>query len=232
MTVDRRALFDFALLLHRQLQQQEQQRKRQQDQEDAAGSDDEAKDDTEDADTEGFVHVAHTDALAGGGGGVRLHSWQAPQMLRPAAACVPQVMMAQAAVAPKVRFCVQGHLARVDHAVQSAEGFAGFTISCKVWWLVPVCETIQHLFARTPCSAANHSFCCLPDNWSCKLHLQAARVARGIADAAELSARQQLAAAAAVAAHLAPKETQEWVEAGWWKCQGHGVPARLIPREC
>lgn len=60
---------------------------------------------------------------------------------------------------------------------------------------------------------------------------KAARMARGAAYAADLAARQQLAAAAAGAAHLAPKETQEWAEAGWWKCQGQMAPAGLIPRK-
>lgn len=60
---------------------------------------------------------------------------------------------------------------------------------------------------------------------------QAARMGHSMANAADLSTRQQLAAAAASAAHLAPKETQEWAEGGWWKCQGQAAPAGLIPRE-
>jgi hypothetical protein len=64
------------------------------------------------------------------------------------------------------------------------------------------------------------------------LHLQAARMARSsMHQAADLAARQQQAVAAAAAAHLAPKETQEWAEAGWWKCEGQQAPAALISRE-
>jgi hypothetical protein len=63
------------------------------------------------------------------------------------------------------------------------------------------------------------------------MHLQAARMARSMNMAADLAARQQQALAAAAAAHLAPKETQEWAEAGWWKCEGQQAPAALIPRK-
>lgn len=104
MTVDRRALFDFALLLHRQLEQQEQQRQRQQRAADAAGSDETEQEDADTggwSDSDDFVHVAHADAV--GGAGPRLQMVQAAPIPR-AAACMPQ-----AAMVPKVRLLVRVH---------------------------------------------------------------------------------------------------------------------------
>lgn len=104
MTVDRRALFDFAMLVHRQLEQQEQQRDRQQRRRDADAFDEEAESGSggsgDDAETEGsagsddFVHVAPADAVGGSVG--QPHAWQA-------APAPPGAPMAQAAMAPKVR---------------------------------------------------------------------------------------------------------------------------------
>jgi hypothetical protein len=112
MTVDRRALFDFALLVHRQLQQQEQQRQPQEQQTDANALKDEAAGgggdgrtsdaDTSDGASDGdFVQVSHADAV-GGAPGIQLHSWQAQPM--PMAAPTPLgASVPQAAMMPKVR---------------------------------------------------------------------------------------------------------------------------------
>eukprot|EP00879_Flechtneria_rotunda_P002126 GHRR01002308.1.p1 GENE.GHRR01002308.1~~GHRR01002308.1.p1 ORF type:complete len:2960 (+),score=1151.97 GHRR01002308.1:374-9253(+) len=58
-------------------------------------------------------------------------------------------------------------------------------------------------------------------------HDASVRAAAGTAE--DLAVRQQIAAAAAMNVRRAPQETKEWAEAGWWKCEGQGAPAGLIP---
>lgn len=66
MTADRRALFDFALLVFRQLEQQEQQKSRGRrdsgDGEEGGDDDDKAWEVLEQVADDDFVHVGHADA--------------------------------------------------------------------------------------------------------------------------------------------------------------------------
>lgn len=70
-----------------------------------------------------------------------------------------------------------------------------------------------------------------PTLTACRLRILCCSQSRAAVDESDLSARQAVAAAAARSARLAPKETQEWCEAGWWKWDGAQAPPDIIPGE-